>query len=134
MVSEIRQVGKRYSFIVSSSLFQVWIRLAKKLTGCLEDAVTAAFSQVPLISSPWHNLIKINISMNIIISEIFKFGYANVLLKQAGLPLVTTAIQSFDFHLSKQRCSSRKYTLQRISLLWHLSYWIFFLLIILLRF
>ncbi|KAL7985185.1 hypothetical protein Chor_003755 [Crotalus horridus] len=30
---------------------EVWIRLAKKLTGCLEDAVTAAFSQVLTIAS-----------------------------------------------------------------------------------
>uniref|UniRef100_A0A8C5T0J2 snRNA-activating protein complex subunit 2 n=1 Tax=Laticauda laticaudata TaxID=8630 RepID=A0A8C5T0J2_LATLA len=30
---------------------EVWIHLAKKLTGCLEDAVTAAFSQVLTIAS-----------------------------------------------------------------------------------
>ncbi|XP_063153822.1 snRNA-activating protein complex subunit 2 [Candoia aspera] len=30
---------------------EVWIRLAEKLTGCLEDAVTAAFSQVLTIAS-----------------------------------------------------------------------------------
>ncbi|XP_070601178.1 snRNA-activating protein complex subunit 2 [Erythrolamprus reginae] len=30
---------------------EVWIRLAKKLTGCLEDAVTVAFSQVLTIAS-----------------------------------------------------------------------------------